>query len=91
MGLSLSIESQTQPDRLFAIFEAMAELVVIPKQSMLTHEMEAEGDDDMTPAGHVVKSLKLGVEGDGSPQGSPFGRDIYGRSGGETAGKFLST
>ena len=78
MGLSLSIESQTQPDRLYhnlvecpeverqreavAVFEAVAELAVIPKQSLLTHEMEAEGDEDMTPAGHVAKSLKLGVD-----------------------------
>ena len=33
--------------------------------------MEDEGEDDMTPAGHLAKSLRHPVEEDGSPLGSP--------------------
>ena len=64
-----TIESQTQPDRVFfqnlancaeverqreavAVVRAMAELADVPTQSV----MEADGDDDMTSAGHVTKS-----------------------------------
>ena len=35
-----------------AVVKAMAELVDVPTQSV----MEADGDDDMTSAGHVTKS-----------------------------------
>ena len=53
------------------VFEVMAELAVVPAQSVLTHEINDDGDDDMTPAGHVTRSIELGVGGDGSVQGSP--------------------
>ena len=39
-----------------AVLEAMVELAVVPAQSALTHEMDDDGDDDMTPAGHVALS-----------------------------------
>ena len=47
-----------------AVVKAMAELADVPTQSV----MEADGDDDMTSAGHVTKSCGE----DGSPQGNPM-------------------
>ena len=56
-----------------AVFEATAEDVLAglalasgAAQSVLTEE-----DDDVTAVGHVAKSSKLGVVGDGSAKGSP--------------------
>ena len=81
-----TLESQTQPDKVnervgkcaqvvrrwetVAVFEPMAELAVIPTQSIFTHEIDDDGDD-VTLVGHVAQSFILGAEGDGSPQGSP--------------------
>ena len=42
----------------------------MPTQSVLTHEIDADGDDDMTLEKHVAKSIDIGKGGDGSPQGS---------------------
>ena len=33
---------------------------VIPTQSIFTHEIDDDGDDDMTPARHIAKSLRNG-------------------------------
>ena len=48
-----------------AVFRAMAELAVIPIQSILTDD---DVDDDLTPVGHVAESIKIGAEGEASPQ-----------------------
>ena len=45
----------------------MAELAVMPTQSISTENV---GDDDMTLLGHISKSINVGAEGEGSPQGS---------------------
>ena len=81
-----TIESKTRPDKLHeglancaeverqreavAVCEAMAEVAEVRTQSVLTHEIGADGDD-MTPAGRVAKSLRNRVGRDGSPQGGP--------------------
>ena len=46
-----------------AVFEAKAELVQGPTQSVLAKGTDADGDDDMIPAGHVARSPRnrLGV------------------------------
>ena len=79
-----TIESQTQIDKLFeklkncsverqqeaiAPFEVMAEMAEEPTPSVLGSEQDVDEDADMTPAGHVAKTLRYCVGGDGSPQG----------------------
>ena len=82
-----TLESQTQPDKLYkrlekcaqvvrrwesvAVFEPMAELAVIPTLSISSHEIDDDGDDDLTLVGHVAQSFIHGAEGDRSPQGRP--------------------
>ena len=46
----LTAQRRSDKKEAVGVFEEMAELAVVPTQSVLTHEINDDGDYDMTPA-----------------------------------------
>ena len=70
------VEEAKKKREVLAIFEVMADLAGTNEG---TPSMKEEVDDD-TPMGHVSKHIKVGIDGDGVPIGSPNRIDDHAKS-----------